>query len=327
MRWLITGGCGFIGTALVSKLASNENVTIRVFDNLTVGQAEDLATVVNFELVETVNADWSEKCELIVGDIVDRDAVNNAAKGADVIVHLAANTGVLPSITNPLDDLETNVIGTVNCLEACVHQQVPKFIFASSGAPVGEALPPIHERLHCSPKSPYGASKLAGEAYCSAYSHSFGLNAVALRFGNVYGPGCHHKTSVVAKFVKKAVSGETLEVSGDGSQTRDFIFIDDVVSAIEKAVSASEVRGEVFQIATGIETSIQDLVTKVIGIAKERDLGLIRIKNLEPNSAEVLRNFSDVTKALDKLGWQANCSIDRGIDQVFEYFLEKRREI
>ena len=146
------------------------------------------------------------------------------AKGIDTIIHLAANTGVGPSIEKPQVDMSVNIIGTFNYLEASRVNKISKFIFASSGAPIGEVEPPIHEEIPPHPLSPYGASKLAGEGYCSAYKNTFGIETVVLRFGNVYGPGSINKSSVVAKFIRKAINGDILEIYGDGMQTRDFIY-------------------------------------------------------------------------------------------------------
>ena len=132
-----------------------------------------------------------------------------------------------------------------------------RFVFASSGAPVGEVKLPIHEELAPHPVSPYGASKLAGEGYCSAYYRTYGLETVALRFGNVYGPGSTHKGSVVAKFIRQALAGETLEIYGDGTQTRDFIYVDDLIKAIWQASRVPNIGGEESQIATNRETTLE----------------------------------------------------------------------
>jgi UDP-glucose 4-epimerase len=249
LRWLVTGGCGFIGTALISRLMSEGGHHIRVLDNLLVGTREDLARVCKFAEVtslftsHTSVSDSSNdspsnlQCELIVGDITDAQTCIACAEDADVIVHLAANTGVGPSVEDPRKDMEANVIGTFNMLESARLRKVSRFVFASSGAPVGECEPPIHEEMAAHPVSPYGASKLAGEGYCSAYHRTFGLETVALRFGNVYGPGSSHKNSVIAKFIKQALNGKALEIYGDGSQTRDFIYIDDLIEAIYKAAT------------------------------------------------------------------------------------------
>ena len=229
MNWLITGGCGFLGKNLIKFLkAEKDDVSIRVVDNFSVGQPNDLAYATTdykkFDQLDELS--WgSDIVQVIEGDILDASLAIGVSRGADVIVHLAANTGVGPSVENPRMDCTTNVLGTFNYLEACRVNNISRFVFASSGAPIGECIPPIHEELACHPVSPYGASKLAGEAYCSAYFRSYGVNTVALRFGNVYGPGSTHKSSVVAKFIRQAMNGETLEIYGDGSQTRDFIYL------------------------------------------------------------------------------------------------------
>ena len=140
-----------------------------------------------------------------------------------------------------------NIVGTFNFLQAARHNNVSRFIFASSGAPAGEVVPPIHEELPPHPVSPYGASKLAGEGYCSAFNKTYGVETVMLRFGNVYGPGSLHKGSVVAKFIRNAIDGEPLVVYGDGSQTRDFIYIEDLIRAVLLASEVPNVGGKFFK--------------------------------------------------------------------------------
>ena len=151
------------------------------------------------------------------------------------------------------------MLGTLNYLEACRHGGVHRFVFASSGAPIGECEPPIHEELPTHPVSPYGASKLAGEAYCSAYKRSFGIDTVALRFGNCYGPLSTHKGSIVAKFIREAMAGQAWEIYGDGLQTRDFIYVEDIAEAIFRGATAPDVGGEIFQVATNAETTVLEL--------------------------------------------------------------------
>jgi UDP-glucose 4-epimerase len=218
-NWLITGGCGFIGTNLIARLKKEHpEYKIRVLDNLLVGTKKDLSEVSEFTeigLQDISDPTDNTEVKLAVGDIKDYKTCLSCAKGVDVIVHLAASTGVPLSVENPRIDMEANVIGTFNMLEAAGTHGVKKFIFASSGAPIGEVTPPIHEDLAPHPVSPYGASKLAGEGYCSAYHKTFGIETTALRFGNVYGPRSSHKSSVVAKFIRQALKGETLEIFGD----------------------------------------------------------------------------------------------------------------
>lgn len=342
MKWLITGGCGFLGTSLIKQLVAEGGHSIRVVDNLSVGTRDDLSVACDFvELSPALTnatsslkgegwgegADWGEgnKAQLIVGDILDDQLALATAKGADIIVHFAANTGVGPSVENPRLDCITNVIGTLNYLEAARHNSVRRFVFASSGAPVGECDPPIHEEKVPHPVSPYGASKLAGEGYCSAYYRTYGVETVALRFGNVYGPGSGHKNSVVAKFIKQALKGETLEVYGDGSQTRDFIYIDDLIRAVQKAATKPGVGGEIFQIATNAETSISELVDCMLASFAKEGITVPDVHHTEPRSGDVRRNYSDTSKALNILNWRAEIALDKGLKNCICWFIELPR--
>jgi UDP-glucose 4-epimerase len=320
-RWLITGGCGFIGINLVAHLKeAYPDINISILDNLSVGSRRDLAKVCSFNEADAIN----EKAEagqvhLIVGDIRDFKTCLGACKGIDVVIHLAANTGVPPSIENPREDMEANVIGTFNMLEASRENGVKKFIFASSGAPVGEIGPPIHEEKAPRPVSPYGASKLAGEGYCSAYYRTFGLKTVSLRFGNVYGPRSNHKSSVVAKFFKRALNSEPLEIFGDGSQTRDFIYIDDLIQAIMLSVK-SDIGGEVFQIATHKETTVKEIASLIKDIV-EREAGKkVDIIHSNPRQGDVKRNYSDISKAKEVLGYEPKFDIHSGLQVTYNYF-------
>jgi UDP-glucose 4-epimerase len=318
LRWLITGGCGFIGTSLIARLLrETPGTSIRVLDNLSVGTKEDLLGVTStIEQEQNIKATGME---LIEGDIRDFEVCNKCCKGIDVIVHLAANTGVAPSIENPRYDMEANVLGVFNMLEAARQNHVIKFIFASSGASIGEVEPPIHEKKVPRPVSPYGASKLAGEAYCSSYYLSFGIRTVSLRFANVYGPLSKHKNSVVAKFIKQAFSGEPLEIYGDGSQTRDFIYIDDLIQAIILSVN-SDVGGEAFQIATYKETTVNEIADKIKYIIESETGQKVSVVHGETRLGDVKRNYSDISKAKQMLGFSPDFELDKGLKNTFEYF-------
>jgi UDP-glucose 4-epimerase len=248
-----------------------------------------------------------------------------AAAGADVIVHLAACTGVEPSVSDPALDCTVNVFGTLNTLEAARHNKVQRFVFASSGAPIGECEPPIHEELPPHPVSPYGASKLAGEGYCSAYYWSFGIDTVALRFGNVYGPGSGHKTSVVAKFLRNAMAGKRLEIFGDGQQTRDFIFIEDLVRAIRLAATVDDIGGETFQIATNAETTVGELVEKLLPAMQEAGIPPVEVRHTAPRVGDVQRNYSNTAKAREMLGWQAEVKLTDGLRRTVAWFVEQSK--
>lgn len=337
MNWLITGGCGFIGTSLIKNLVTEGGHTIRVIDNLSVGSRDDLAAACTFEEISpdeltTQQLQCSERstafdthCSLIVGDISDEQLAVDAARGMDVIVHLAANTGVGPSVEDPRADCLANVLGTFNYLEAARHNGVKRFIFASSGAPAGEVEPPIHEELPPHPVSPYGASKLAGEGYCSAYFRTYGVETVALRFGNVYGPGSLHKNSVVAKFIKQALAGEDLEIYGDGSQTRDFIYIDDLISAVRLSANRQGIGGEVFQIATNTETTVAEMAGMLVNALLEHGIEQVNLINGQPRLGDVNRNYSDTSKARRLLGWIPQYDLNQGLSRTLAYFLPQRR--
>ena len=208
--------------------------------------------------------------------------------------------------------MQANVIGTFNMLEGARACSVDKFIFASSGAPAGVVAPPIHEELAPHPVSPYGASKLAGEGYCSAYYQTFEINTVALRFGNVYGPGSKHKSSVVAKFIRQALNGEECEIYGDGTQTRDFIYIDDLIEAIIKASNFNG-GGETFQIASGMEMTLNELVVLLQQIYNEETGREMKINYGSARLGDVARNYADTSKANTILGWQVNTDMPTGL--------------
>jgi len=325
VNWLITGGCGFIGSRLIADLLVEGEHQVRIVDDLSVGKADSLPVGVTVtELAASQIAGAPVGLELLIADVTDMSAMRVAATGCDVIVHLAANTGVGPSVEDPVSDCRVNVLGTIAVLEAARANGVGRFVFASSGAPVGEVEPPIHENLPARPVSPYGASKLAGEGYCSAYAHSFGVDSVALRFGNVYGPGSGHKSSVVAKFIKSSLAGETLEIYGDGSQTRDFIYLDDLIRALRLAASVEGIGGEVFQIATNRETNLRELIDALRIAFEARLLKLGDVVFTEPRRGDVMRNFSDTSKAAERLGWQSKIALQEGLVATLDDFLDER---
>lgn len=313
LNWLITGGCGFIGTSLIAYLLKeDQNIRIRVLDNFSVGTREDLYEATSFL--------GKESCiEIIEGDIRDAETCVKSCDSIDIVVHLAANTGVGPSVENPRYDMEANVIGIFNMLMASSQKDIHKFIFASSGAPLGDVEPPIHEEKAPRPLSPYGASKLAGEGYCSAFSNTFNLKTIVLRFGNVYGPLSKHKNSIVAKFIKQAMAGETLEIYGDGSQTRDFIYIDDLIQAIMLSAK-SDAGGEVFQIATHKETTVNEIAAKIIDLIESETGQKVNIIHGNTRPGDMHRNYSDISKARNILGYEPQFKLDEGLKRTFDYF-------
>jgi UDP-glucose 4-epimerase len=307
-------------------LLTAEDALVRVTDNLSVGTREELNAIHPvIERAADVELIWNsdERLTLIAGDICDEKLANTVAVGADVVIHLAGNTGVAPSISDPRRDCLHNVLGTMNYLEACRRHGISRFVFASSGAVVGNCEPPLHEELPAHPVSPYGASKLAAEAYCSVYKRAFDIDSVALRFGNCYGPLSSHKGSVVAKFIREALAGQPWEIYGGGDQTRDFIFVDDVIDAIILAASTDRVGGEVFQIATNAETTVLELANQLKNILNERGLEPAGIRHSAPRQGDVKRNYSDTRKAHLQLGWTARVSLEDGLRRTVDWFQDQ----
>lgn len=321
---LITGGCGFIGLNLIEYILqqSNNKTNIRVFDNLSVGKKSDLQEITEIKEIHKPKKS-PDGVELLEGDIRNPETCNHAMIGIDHVIHLAANTGVQPSIKNPDFDFEINTAGTFNLLLAARNNKVNKFIFASSGASVGECEPPIHEEVPAHPMSPYGSSKLCGEAYCSAFNKSYGLETISLRFSNVYGPKSYNKSSVVAKVINRAIKGEIIEINGDGNQTRDFIFVLDLVEAILSSLKTKTKGGQIFQIATGKEISINRLIQIISNQFQIKNKFFPNIKYKDKLDGDVIRNFANIDKAKNVLNWKPLVGLDQGLKQTVSDFLAK----
>jgi UDP-glucose 4-epimerase len=306
-RVFITGGAGFIGANLIRYLLEKSESDITVYDNLTTGLKTNLDAAI-------ADSGRDGRVEFIEADILDFDAVHQAVADHDSVVHLAAHTRVLESVENPREGLMVNSIGTFNVIEAARKQGVDKFIFASSNAAVGEQTPPINESMIARPLSPYGAGKLYGEALCSAYYCCYGLKTVSLRFANVYGFYSEHKTSVIAKFLKRIKEGKNLEIYGDGRQTRDFIHAQDICQAIGLILThrkdGDNIWGEVFQIATGEETAIIDLAKMLVNLTGASEQ---MITFTYPMKGEIRKNFSDITKAKEALGFSPQAKLESGL--------------
>lgn len=277
MRWLVTGGAGFIGSVLTARLqACGEDVFV----------------------VDLVRPDTKIR-DYAVGSICDR-ATFQALPSVQVVIHLAAISGVLPSLKDPVKTVQTNVEGLTRCLDFARHCGA-SFIFASSGAVAGYR-----------PESPYGASKAAGELLCQAYTHAFAMSSVILRLSSVYGPFSQQKESVVAQFCKRALQGEALLVRGDGQQTRDFVFVEDVVDAfIHAARSAGTVGAGPFGVASERETTVQTIAECIARLAS------VPVQFVESVTGE-LRAAPNQTELLP--GWASKTSLELGLEQTWKYF-------
>jgi UDP-glucose 4-epimerase len=303
---VVTGGAGFIGVNLGRHLAGCGYRTV-AFDDFSTGRRGDAEAAGYDEVVE--------------GDIRDADALRSVVDGAAAVVHLAAHTGVVDSVADPRHDAAVNVTGTMNALVAARDGGASAFVFASSGAPLGSVEPPGHEGLAPRPLSPYGASKLAGEGYCSAFAGAYGLPTTALRFTNVYGPYSYHKGSVVAQFMKRIMDGEALVVYGDGKQTRDFLYVDDLCSAVLAALERRPA-GELYQLGTGTETTVNELVEHLVTLFPERR---IEVRHEPARAGEVARSFSDISRARAELGYDPSVSLLDGLARTRDWFLSTPR--
>jgi len=302
-RVLVTGGCGFIGSNLVRFLADRTPWTVRVLDDLRTGRTDHIP---------------NGAAEVHIGGAGDPEALARALTDVSAVVHLASQTGVAPSVENPAQDFEGNTAVAFRVLDGCRQAGIERVVYASSGAAVGEVPPPIHEEVVPKPLSPYGAGKLAGEAYCRAFSASFGMQAVALRFSNVYGPFSAHKRNAVPNFIKFSLQNLPIVIYGDGTQTRDFIYVEDLCDAIVRSLTAEGVGGEVFQLAAGVETTIADvarLVQEITGSSAE-----IR---LEPKRAgEVYRSRADISKIRATMGFEPRIALREGLRRTIEWYRE-----
>ena len=304
MRVLITGGCGFIGANLVRRLAGRPGLELVVFDNESLGRREHLGEFGG---------------RFICGDMRDRAALDGALAGVDVVVHLAADTRVIESIANPAHNFDVNVVGGLNLLEAMRAAGAPRLINASTGgAIIGEADPPVHERMLAQPLAPYGAGKLAMEGYCSAYAGSYGLETLSLRFSNVYGPGSRHKGSVVAAFFKRLIAGQPLVVYGDGGQVRDFVYVDDLCDGILAAMD-SRVCG-VIQLGSGRPVSVAGLIEAMRAATAPAPIAVTH----EPARAgEVAATWCDIAKARAVLGFSPDTALQLGLERTWRWFVNE----
>jgi len=292
---LVTGGAGFVGSHLVNALS--EAREIRVLDDLSAGRRERIPG----------------GATLIEGDVCDRDAVARAVAGVDVIFHQAAVVSVERSIESPAETHAANVGGTLELLEAARRQDA-RFVAASSAAVYGHPVNlPVNEEDPKRPLSPYGIGKLAVDHYCRRYYDLYGLETVALRYFNVYGPGQSggQYSGVIDIFSRQARSGEPITVHGDGSQTRDFVHVRDVVDANLRAASANAV-GDAINVGTGKSVTIMELAELI----RDRTGASVPIEETPPREGDIEHSRADISKATRTLGYEPTVSIETGIERL-----------
>jgi UDP-glucose 4-epimerase len=315
MRALVTGGAGFIGSHLVDALLERGD-EVEVLDDLSTGRRENLATALE------------SGARLIEADVSDETSVAGAieSRPPDVVFHLAGQIDVRVSISDPFFDARVNVGGTINVLDAARQAGTGRVVFASTGGAIyGEGSwrdPPLDETAEVLPDAPYGQSKHAGEGYLSLYHRLYGLSTVSLRLGNVYGPRQDPlgEAGVVAIFCGALLDGRTPRVFGDGRQTRDYVFVGDIVEAMLAAAGSGAVG--TFNVGTGIETSVLDL-GRMIGAACDRPF---EPELAPPRPGEVQRIAIESSTAERELGWTARTSLEDGLRHTAEAFAGDQRD-
>lgn len=305
-KFLVTGGAGFIGSHIVERLVKDGNV-VRVLDNLCSGKKENISAVL-------------KDVEFINGDIRDFEAVKKATEGMDCVLHHAALRSVPGSFKNPEEYNEVNIAGTLNLLKASVNNGIKRFVFASSSAIYGDT-DKSPQRESDLPRliSPYALNKLAGEYYCRIFSHSYGLETVSLRYFNVFGPKQapdDEYAGVVPKFIICMLNNQTPPIYGTGKQSRDFVYIDNIVEANILAASQKGLKCEVVNIGCGRADTILELV-KVLNSLMNKSLKPIFDK---PRPGDVLRTLSDISLAKKVLGYKTKIDLKEGLRRTISWF-------
>jgi UDP-glucose 4-epimerase len=306
---LVTGGAGFIGSNIVDGLLS-EGHRVRVLDNLSTGKRENLAH-------------GGSRVEFIKGDLRSDRYLKKAVRGIDYVFHLAAIASVPQSVAQPVETHEVNVTGTFRLLSESVKAGVKRLIFTSSSAVYGETnCFPSKESDLPRPESPYAASKIMGEYYCRNFAQFYGLETVALRYFNVYGPRQNPKSryaNVVPIFLKCLLNGVSPEVHWDGKQSRDFVYVDDVVAANLLAMKKTGISGESFNIGSHSETRIIDCLT---GMRKALGLKKVRVVHKPKREGDVRRTFADIGKARRFLGYRPCVGFQEGLCETVHWFMK-----
>ncbi len=308
MRTLVTGAAGFIGSTLVDRLLADGHTVIGV-DDLSSGRSENI-----------VAAERHGGFEFAKADVVDADLIGLLADAKpEVVFHLAAQISVTRSVDDPQFDSTVNVVGTVRLAEAARRTGVRKVVHTSSGGSIYGIPPtyPTNEQVPVNPASPYAASKVAGEVYLNMFHNLYGLQCSHIAPGNVFGPrqDPHGEAGVVAIFSRALLSGKPTKIFGDGTDTRDYVYVDDVVDAFVKA-SGTHGDGQRFNIATGTETSTRQLHTVIAKAAGAPDDPAFH----PPRLGDLKRSCLDISLAADVLGWRPEVDIEAGVARTVDYF-------
>jgi nucleoside-diphosphate-sugar epimerase len=307
VQLLVTGGGGFIGSHLVERLVQDGH-RVRVIDNFTTGNRRNLAPVL-------------DDVELVEGDLQSYERAHTAVRDCEIVLHQAAMPSVPRSVQDPLTSNASNVIGTLNVLLAARDAGVRRVVFASSSSVYGAVAGlPKAEDLPALPISPYAVAKLAGEGYCRSFTEVYGLETVALRYFNVFGPGQDPQSqyaAVIPNFITATLRDQAPTIFGDGEQSRDFTFVENVVNANVIAMTAPDVAGRVYNIACGDRISLNELVAAI---------GRILGRGIEPRyeparPGEVRHSMADITRARADLGYEVGVPFEEGLSRTIEHYV------
>lgn len=310
-KYLVTGGAGFIGSHIAERLVE-QGETVRVLDNLSTGSLNNLEHL-------------GDRVEFIHGDLLDSDAVARATRGVEVVFHEAALASVPRSIAHPLDTHEACVTGTVKLLDACRQGGVRRIVYAASSSAYGNSpIMPKSEAQLPEPLSPYAAAKLAGELYLQAFAHSYGLETVRIRYFNVFGPrqdpGSPY-SAVIPLFVSAILAGKQPTIYGDGSQSRDFTYVGNVVSANLKAAEAKDVSGKVYNAACGGSLSVLELLKEICDLLDKPFEPIFA----PPRTGDVLHSWADISAAERDLGYRVEISLREGLKRTVAWYVSQYR--
>lgn len=308
-RFMVTGGAGFIGGHICEMLVEKGSEVV-VYDNLSTGNLDNLSSI-------------KDKIEFINGDICDYNTLFKAMDGVDFVIHHAAEISVFKSLTDPVFAANVNVMGTVNVLQAAKENKVKRCTLASSSAIYGDTgTDAQREDFLPKPLSPYGASKICDEYYYSVFSQIYDMETVALRYFNVFGPRQNPKSqyaAVIPIFIDRITKGQEIYINGDGSQTRDFVFVKNVAEANYLACTVQNISGEVFNIASNNSITINNLAEKLIDISGKK----VEIIHRDPVVGDIKYSVANIEKATTRLGYEPKISFDEGLKITYDYFQNK----
>jgi len=302
---LVTGGAGFIGSRLADRLVEKKyNVT--VVDNLFSGSRGNLKYI--------------DKIQFLEGDIRDESIVNRCLKGQDAVIHLAAIISIPYSMIYPDETFDVNSVGTLKLLKEALKNNISRFIFISTCAVYGEArYLPIDEEHPLDPLSPYASSKLFGEYFCVRYSRLYKFPTLIYRVFNVYGPGQGYSdySGVITKFINRVMNGAPPIIYGDGYQTRDFIYLDDIVDAVIMGIEYKQRRQQIFNIGSGRATSIIDLAKMILDLMDMKSLKPI---HEEKRKGDIVHSHANIARVRIELGFEPKISLKEGLKRTIEEF-------